>query len=117
MRAGLLRSQVHFERRNPDVRDTWGQEVERWLPYATARADIRFPTGMGAITAEAIEADREVSVTKCSIRIRWRNDITADMRVRVQVAGEPTYFDIKQIIPDLAQRRYVDLVCATGARE
>ena len=39
------------------------------------------------------------------------------MRVRVQVAGEPTYFDIRQIIPDLAQRRYVDLVCATGARE
>lgn len=116
MRAGQLRSQVHFERRTTD-KDTWGQEVERWTAYATARADIRFPTGMGSIAAEGIEADREVSVVRCSIRIRWRNDITSDMRVRVQVAGEPTYFDIKQVIPDLAQRRHVDLVCATGARE
>lgn len=116
MRAGQLRCQVHFERRGPS-RDTWGQEVERWLPYAAARADIRFPSGMGAISAEAIEADREISVTKCSIRVRWRTDITADMRVRVQVGGEPTYFDIKQVIPDLGHRKYVDLVCATGARE
>jgi len=114
--GGQFRSQVHFERRGP-TRDDFGQDVERWQHYATVRADIRFPTGMGLIRAERIEADREVSTVSCSIRIRWRSDITADMRARVQVEGESIYFDIRQIVPDLARRQYVDLVCVTGARE
>lgn len=113
MRAGQLRSQVSIERRGTS-RDTWGQEVERWLPFAICRADVRFPSGMGTINAERMEGDREVGVVQCSVRIRWRNDITTEMRVRVDVEGTPDYFDIKQILPDIAHRKFVDLVCAMG---
>lgn len=113
MRAGQLRSHAFIERRGTS-RDTWGQETERWLPFAIVRADIRFPSGMGTITAERIEGDREIGVTQCSIRIRWRNDITTEMRVKIEVDGEPTYFDIKQVIPDLGHRKFVDLVCTMG---
>lgn len=116
MKAGLLRSVVHIERRGA-TRDDWGQEVESWIPHATVRADIRFPTGLGSIGAERIEANAEVSTVQCSIRIRYRGDITADMRARVDVAGTPMYFDIRQVVPDLARRQHVDLVCLTGARE
>ena len=116
MRAGQLRSQAHIERRGP-ARDDYGQEVERWLPMAVVRADIRFPSGMGTITAEREEGGREVSAVQCSIRIRWRNDISSNMRVKIQVAGTPTYFDIKQVIPDIARRQFVDLVCVMGTQE
>jgi SPP1 family predicted phage head-tail adaptor len=113
MRAGQLRSQVHIERRGTS-RDTWGQETERWLPFAVVRADVRFPSGMGIISGEREEGGREVSVVQCSIRIRWRNDITSEMRVRMQVAGTTTYFEIKQVVPDIRSRQFVDLVCAMG---
>ena len=69
---------------------------------------------MGTITAEREEGGRELSVVHCSIRIRWRNDITASMRVKIEVDGTPTYFEIKQVIPDIAGRQYVDLVCVMG---
>lgn len=116
MRAGQLRSQVVIEQRGT-VRDDWGQTVEAWVPFATVRADIRFPSGMGLITTERVEGGREVSVVQCSVRVRWRNGITAGMRARVQVAGSPMLFDIKQVVPDLAYRKHIDLVCATGAKE
>lgn len=113
MRAGQLRSQAFIERRGTS-RDTWGQETERWLPFDIARADIRFPSGMGTITAERIEGGREIGVSQCSIRIRWRNDITTEMRVKIDIEGTPTYFDIKQVVPDIARRTFVDLVCIMG---
>ena len=112
MRSGQLRSQIDIERRGSvraaDARDEYGQEVERWLPVAVnVRADIRFPTGMGTITAERTEGGRELSTVHCSVRLRWRKDITADMRVKIDVAGTPTYFDIKQVIPDLDRKSVV----------
>ena len=71
---------------------------------------------MGTINAERMEGGRELSVVQCSVRIRWRNDITADMRAKIDVDGTPTYFNIKQVIPDIAHRQYVDLVCVMGTQ-
>lgn len=116
MRAGQLRSQVHIEQRGT-TRDDYGQTVEAWVPFAVMRCDIRFPSGMGLINAERTEGGREVSVLQCSVRVRWRNGITAGMRARVQVAGAPMYLDIKQVVPDLARRQHIDLVCAAGVME
>lgn len=72
---------------------------------------------MGMISAERMEGGIELSTVACSVRIRWRNDVTADMRVKIQIEGVDTYLDIKQIVKDIARRQFVDLVCVMGAQE
>lgn len=65
-------------------------------------ANIKFQTG-----AEVLRADADVSVVKCSIRIRARRDVDASWRVRYQGVE----YDIKAVIPDSADRDYMFLVC------
>ena len=55
---------------------------------------------------EAIKADAVTSVTKASCRVRYREDLTPDMRA--MVAGEA--WQIVSIQPDVNKRRFVDLV-------
>ena len=101
MRAGDLRHRIIIERQTSS-QDAGGQPLEVWTPVATVWADIRNPTGMGAIRADA-----QVAVVKTSIRIRWRTDIEAGMRA---VHGT-TIYEIGAVLPDHAGREFVDLVC------
>ncbi|MDR6767724.1 SPP1 family predicted phage head-tail adaptor [Acidovorax delafieldii] len=105
MRAGDLRNRITIERQTTD-QDAGGQPLEVWTPMATVWADIRNPTGLGAIRADA-----QAAVVKTSIRIRWRTDIEAGMRV---VHGA-TVYEIGAVLPDHARREFVDLVCG-GAK-
>lgn len=104
MDAGQLRDRVTIEQRGT-TRDAAGQKVASWTTLATVWANVRHQSG-----AEAIRADSEVSIVKASIRVRFREDVTAGMRV---VKGAAV-FDIKAVLPD-GQRAFVDLVCETGA--
>lgn len=45
------------------------------------------------------------------MRIRWRTDVTAAMRVLY----DGGIFNIEAVLPDYAGRRYVDLACSVGA--
>lgn len=65
-------------------------------------ANIRYGTG-----SETIRAGQIASQAQVSIRIGWRTDITAAMRV----LHKGTAYDIQAVLPDLQQRRHVDLVC------
>jgi SPP1 family predicted phage head-tail adaptor len=72
---------------------------EAWADYARVWSNIRFLSG-----TESIKAGADTSIVKASIRIRWRQDVTAGMRI---VAGAQT-FDIEAVL--YGQRReYVDL--------
>jgi SPP1 family predicted phage head-tail adaptor len=82
--------------------DVLGQPVETWTDVAAVWASIKHPSGLQAIKAEA-----DVSLVKASIRIRWRTGIDAGMRV---LHGAVVY-DIRAVLPDVAGRQYVDLVC------
>ena len=104
MRAGDLRNRITIERQTTDL-DAGGQPLEVWTPVASTWADFRNPTGMGAIRADA-----QAAVVKTSIRIRWRTDIEAGMRV---VHGTTTY-EIGAVLPDHAGREFVDLVCGVA---
>ncbi|MDU7586079.1 MAG: phage head closure protein [Acidovorax sp.] len=99
LRAGQLRDRVVIQQKTSGT-DPWGAPLpEAWADYDSVWANIRFLSG-----TESIKAGADVSVVSASIRIRWRQDVTAGMRV---VAGAAVY-DIEAVLPG-ARREYVDL--------
>lgn len=101
MRAGDLRSRITIQKRGP-TKDDWGTPMpDAWADLDTVWADVRHPSGL-----EMVKADATTSVVKASIRIRWRSDVTAGMRVLF----DGRVYNILAVLPD-ARRVYVDLPC------
>lgn len=105
--AGKLNCRVVIEQRTAGV-DAYGQPVTTWSTLATLWANIISPTGKSS--AEQLVADRQISAATYSVRIRYRTDITAAMRLTYGGA----IYNIEQVILDLAGKRHVDLVCTVG---
>lgn len=102
MQAGRLSSRCVIQRRTGGTND-WGEPLpEGWETHATVWANVKHLSG-----SEAIKADAEVSTVRASIRIRFRSDITAGMRVLIGLVP----YEILAVQPDVAGRVYVDLVC------
>ncbi len=110
LNAGRMNRRITIEQRT-DGEDAWGQPLTTWTTVATVWADVRAASGSAA--AERIAADRETSVAGYSMRIRWRTDITAGMRV--SIGG--TRYAIVDVIEDVAGREYIDLVCQQGGSD
>ena len=102
--AGKLNRRITIERRVAGE-DAAGQPIEGWEPVATVWADIRTPTGLGAV--RDMQGDIAASLTRYSIRIRFREGLDTGMRVVTQ--GQ--VFDVKQVRMDYAERIWTDLVC------
>lgn len=99
LRAGTLNERVTIQRKTAGT-DAWGAPLpEAWEDYATIWANVRHLSG-----TESIKAGADVSVVRASIRIRWRTDITAGMRVMVGAA----MYDVEAVLPG-PRREYVDL--------
>ena len=81
--------------------DEAGQPIDGWTDVGPDWADFRVLSGL-----EAIKADAVTSVTKASCRVRYREDLTPEMRA--MVAGEA--WGIVSIQPDVNKRRFVDIV-------
>lgn len=105
MRAARLRSRVTVQQRGTGS-DAWGKPSDTWTDVCTIWADARHVSGQ-----EAAKAGSEVSRARASVRIRWRTDITAAMRILL--AGVP--YDIQAVLPDLRRREFVDLVCEAAS--
>lgn len=102
MQAGQLNTRIAIERRT-SAQDEWGQPIpDAWAPVAMLWGNVRHMGG-----AEAIRADAVTSSVRASIRIRWRTGIDAGMRVKVGAA----VYEIKAVLPEMARREHVDLVC------
>lgn len=99
VRAGQLRHYITIQKPGSGV-DSWGQPLDAWVDHASVWAYIRHLSG-----SESIKADVPTSIVKASIRIRWRTDVDAGMRV----AHGATVYEIEAILPG-ATREYVDLV-------
>lgn len=84
--------------------DALGQPLGTWSDVATVWADIRHPSGL-----QALKADAASSTVRASIRIRWRTGVTAAMRL-VDVASGAVYA-IRAVLPDVQTRAHLDLVC------
>lgn len=112
MQAGSLNRRITVQRRTGAVDELGAPLPDAWEDHANVWANIRTPTGLGSIAGQFQSAGQEISRVLYSMRVRYRTDITADMRVRYQ--GE--YYEIRQVINDHGGRDYTDLVCALGAR-
>lgn len=104
--AGKLNSRVTIQAPGT-AQDDAGQPLAAWSDVATVWANIALKSGL-----ETIKGDAPVSVVQASIRIRYRTDLNAGMRV---VHGS-TQYDIRAVLPDNGRREFTDLVCETGAR-
>ena len=102
MDAGQLRTRITIQKRGGGT-NSWGEpDPESWTDVATVWSDFRHKSG-----SETIKSDAEVSTVRASVRIRWRTGIDAGMRLKV---GE-AFYEIEAVMPDIAGRVYVDLVC------
>jgi len=101
MRAGTLNSRVTIKQRGAGS-DGNGEPSTTWTDVCTVWADIRHLSGI-----EAIKAGAELSTVKASIRIRYRSDLTAGMRVH----HGSTVYEIEAVLPYELTREYVTLAC------
>lgn len=106
MQIGRLNRRITVQQPG-STQDAVGQPVATWADFATLWADIKTAGGL-----ETIKAGADTSVVKASIRVRWRTDLTAAMRC---LADDGTVYEIKAVLPDVAGRRHVDLVCEVVA--
>lgn len=107
LRAGDLNRRITIQRRGT-AEDSWGTPTpgpENWVEVGKAWAGIKTLSGLGAI-----KADAQASTVKVSIRVRWRTDLAAGMRV----LHGGTVYDVEAVLPDVAGREHVDLVCEVG---
>jgi len=83
-------------------RDGAGQPVENWNVLPERWANVLFQSG-----AEVMRANADVSIKKCSIRVRASRDVDESMRARHQ----GVIYDIKSVLPDSSDRDFMFLVC------
>lgn len=102
MKAGSLNRLVLIAQPEGGQDDV-GQPETGWTTVASVWADVRTQGGL-----ESIRSGAEVSTVRASIRIRYRTDITAAMRV----TDGATVYQVKAVLPDPG-RQFADLVCET----
>ena len=90
------------------AQDSLGESIRSWVDVAEVWVDIRYLNGK-----EYLAAQIEVSKASVSMRIRWRTDVDAGMRV---LHGSDIY-NIEAVLPDMQGRVHLDLVCSTGANK
>lgn len=93
--------------------DSLGQPVDQWVDVCKLWAHIKTISGSGFVNQEFYDGGKEVSRTTASIRVRKRDGITPDMRVLHQ--GQ--VYEVRVVLPDLQDNRYMDLGVAIGANE
>lgn len=99
MDAGKLDSRITLHRRTTAT-DALNQPLNTWVHVADVWANIKYQTGTASI-----KADREASINRVSIRIRWRADVHPAMRATFGT----TTFVIQAVNP--SGRVWLDLVC------
>lgn len=106
MRAGTLRHRVTLQRFQQG-QDAYGGPVAQWEDVATVWASLEAMSGREFFASQ--QAQSEVTQR---IRIRYRPDVTADMRV----IHQGTVFNIVAPLPDNRGRELM-LMCREASYE
>lgn len=79
--AGSLDRRLTFEARQAIQSGPYNRREDSWGPHATVWAQVRdvLPS-----RAEYVDEGLAMQRRPCRIRIRWRDDITSDMRIDYQ---------------------------------
>lgn len=80
MNIGLLNKRVRIERKTSAVDPSYGTPIDAWDFVAVAWCGMQdeLPS-----RSEAVRNGVEISTQRARLRMRYRNDITSDMRVVV----------------------------------
>ena len=105
MRAGRLNRRIAIQKRLTTENEL-GEKVSGWTTHANVWASIINKSGL-----ETVRSEMELSIVSTSIRIRYRTDITANMRV----LHSGVVYDIRSVVQDSTRKLYTDLICQTGA--
>lgn len=109
MRAGTLNRRVTIQKLTTAL-DEYGEPTgpSIWVDVATVFSSVKHASGL-----ETVKSGLNVSVVSTSIRIRYRDDVTAGMRV---VYGQMIW-DVRAVMPDVNRREHCDLVCQIGQNQ
>jgi SPP1 family predicted phage head-tail adaptor len=108
MNIGKLNRRVSLQVLKPMQDPGNGEPGHDWVEIAKPWANIRFLNGR-----EFAAAGGEVSKATVSVRVRYRADVIASMRVVYRSA----IYDIVAVLPDESGREFIDLACTTGATQ
>lgn len=109
--AGRLRHRVWLQALTPTLDSDDGIEGEAWANVTDQLlpAEIRALSGQQVIAAQAAN-----SAVRTRIRIRWREGVSAGMRV----LHRETFYAVEAVIPDdNSGRRWLTLLCTSGTNE
>lgn len=106
MRAGTIRSRISLQRPVRIKDDTGEMIVDQWSEFAKVWAAVEPITGREYMAASEFRAS-----TTTRIRIRWRPDVDASMRV---VADDGTVYSVDAVLPVRGLTRQIHLMCSTG---
>jgi SPP1 family predicted phage head-tail adaptor len=107
MNSGKLNRRVSLQKLGP-AQDSAGQPIQQWTQFARAWANIKFVNGKEFATGGS-----EASSATVSVRLRYRTDLTAKMRV----VYKDDVYSIVAVLPDEEDRDHIDLACTTGAND
>ena len=106
MRAGLLRHLLTIEYA-VETQDSYGEPVQSWAALATVWGEVR-PLGYSSGAERTLlAADQRLAVVDHVVRIRYRADVTAKMRI---VLGARV-FDVEYVADRDGRGAMWDLGC------
>ena len=88
MRSEKLDKRITFESFT-DAKDDYGQEIRTWSTFASCWAGIKLNIGK-----ENYIANEKVKERIVDFKIRWRTDLTNEMRI----IYSSNYYDIQDIV-------------------
>ncbi len=108
--AQKLNRRIRVERKTV-ARDASGQPLDNWTLVCKLWGEFKVISGSAFINQEFYSGGAEQSRPSASIRVRKRAGLDAGMRVVYQGA----IYEIRVILPDLLDNRYMFIGVATGA--
>lgn len=105
MQAGHLDRTIRFERQAEAADDSFSAGQDAWVTVVTVRAQVQ-----DVMPSRAERAGEAVKIANrpARVRIRWRSDITADMRIVygsriMQLLGPPAELGRRQWLEMMAE--------------
>jgi len=117
MRAGRLDRLVTVEQPVHTVDPTYGTRITTWEPLATTgsppEADKFYASVQDVLPgrSEGVQNGVVLNRDMTRIRMRWRNDITPDMRITVHGSTDVIYQIIAGPVEVDGRERMIELTC------
>lgn len=112
MNPGQLRHRVAIERNISTRSGTTGELTESWEPVDEVWAQISPLSARDFIAAQAVQ-----SQMTARILLRWRNDLTATMRIRDVESGVIYSIQGEPLPDNRSGREWLTLLVSTGVND